>query len=188
MAMRSFFLSSQSRKGQSLVEALVALSVLVTGFLGILTLLSQSYYLRRATADQLTATYLAAEGVEIARGLIYHDIFKSPSSPWGSCLPAGNYEIDFQTLTTSPYTCNSVSIPSYNAANPDKLYFDAGSGLYGYNNSFGNLSIPTSPVATNFSREVSVSYISTQEAVVQVKVFWKGNTYAIEDHFYNWHP
>ena len=59
-----------SRRGQTLVEALVALSILTTGFFGIVSLLTKSFQLNRTTMNDTQATYLAAEGIEIAKNLI----------------------------------------------------------------------------------------------------------------------
>ena len=45
-----------------LIESVVAISLVVIGLLGILTLLSNSIAFNRNAANKLTATYLAAEG------------------------------------------------------------------------------------------------------------------------------
>ena len=54
---------------------MVAITVLTVGFLGISSLLSQSLALNRVTTNEITATYLASEGIEIAKNLIDHDVY-----------------------------------------------------------------------------------------------------------------
>ena len=84
-------ISFHSRRGQTLVEALVALSILTVGFVGIIVLLTRSFQLNRTTANDTQATYLAAEGIEVAKNLIDHDVYEqlsgNSSYSWGSCFP-----------------------------------------------------------------------------------------------------
>ena len=67
--------SLHSHRGQTLVEALVALSILTVGFVGIVTLLTKSFQLNRTTSNDTQATYLAAEGIEIAKTSINYDVY-----------------------------------------------------------------------------------------------------------------
>ena len=70
-----------SRRGQSIIEAMVAISILTTGFLGIFALLSKSFFLSRVVADETTATYLASEGMEITKNIIDHDVYTGLANP-----------------------------------------------------------------------------------------------------------
>ena len=58
----------KSQKGQILIESVVAMSLIVIGLLGILTLLSNSIAFNRNVANKLTATYLA-EGIEVMKSI-----------------------------------------------------------------------------------------------------------------------
>ncbi len=80
-----------SENGQSLIETVVALSVLVVGLLGIVVLLNNSLGLNRVTADNYTATYLAAEGIEVIKNLIDANIIAR--CPWNSGFTAGSFEV-----------------------------------------------------------------------------------------------
>jgi len=63
--------SKKSRNsGQSLVEMLVAISVIVIALLGILVLVNRSLGINRVASEHYTATYLAAEGIELVKNLI----------------------------------------------------------------------------------------------------------------------
>ncbi len=183
--------SLPSRSGQSLVEVMIALSILTTGFLGILTLLSQSILLSKTVGEQTTATYLAAEGIEIARNLIDHDMYAhiaNPSAPgWGNCFSfqappsLGNkYELDYTTTdctTIHPYSAN------------DFLEFNPATNMYLY-----SYNDPTPGTPTIFSREIQVTPdLLIPEITVDSRVYWSGAGGAqqevdLEDHFYDWHP
>lgn len=64
--------SHQLRKGQSLLEVLVALGLAVAAVLGILALVTRATGLNRVTTDQYIASYLASEGIELVRNLFDH--------------------------------------------------------------------------------------------------------------------
>ncbi|MDP2704043.1 MAG: hypothetical protein Q8P01_02350 [bacterium] len=56
--------------GQVMIEAIVAISMVTIGLLGIITLLINSSRWNRNVSHELVATYLAAEGIEIVKNFI----------------------------------------------------------------------------------------------------------------------
>ncbi len=177
-----------SRRGQTLVEALVALSILTTGFIGIATLLTKSFQLNRTTMYDTQGTYLAAEGIELAKNLIDHDVYEylsgNPRYSWGSCFPHGQgyyYPIDYQTVTCSPSSLKYQSSPP--SAARSTLYFNPTTHLFSFD--------PSGAVATNFTRTIYVAN-NGNELDVQSTVAWTdggiSNSITLEDHFYNWQP
>jgi type II secretory pathway pseudopilin PulG len=177
--------SIHSRRGQTLVEALVALSILTVEFVGIVTLLTKSFQLNRTTSNDTQATYLAAEGIEVAKNIIDYDVYSGlPSNNnWGCSfgLPLNtptDYALEYDTVP--PADCVTV-IPQLTS---DKLYFASSTDLYTYS------SFDTQP--TDFTRDVKITAISNDELDVKSTVAWaaggQSNTITLEDHFYNWHP
>jgi type II secretory pathway pseudopilin PulG len=181
--------SINSRRGQTLVEALVALSILTVGFVGIVTLLTKSFQLNRTTSNDTQATYLAAEGIEVAKNIIDYDVYyglslqqgSSTDDKWGCSfdLPRNtqtDYALEYDTVP--PSDCVTVMSP----LTSDKLYFASSTDLYTYN-SFG-------AQPTDFTRDVLITAVSNDEFDVQSKVAWSdgrlGNTITLEDHFYDW--
>jgi hypothetical protein len=168
----------RSERGQSIIEAMVGLSILVTGLLGIFVLLSRSFYLSRFTGDQITGTYLAEEGVELTKNLIDHDVYAgiaASSSQWENCCAPGTYRIDYTGTQLTPYLSPQGS--------PQYLKFDSVSHRYGYAGS----------VTTPYNRWVIIATPSANEIAVNVIVQWNIGSFApqsvnLEDHFYNWHP
>jgi len=178
----------KNRSGQSLVEAIIALGILTTGLLGMLTLLTQSYYLNRVASADTQATYLASEGVEIAKNLIDHDVYcwldsaKTCPAPytspgWGTtCFGligingSQDYELDYSTTGCPTIFANR------------KLSFNTGTHLYSY---------AGGGQATSFVRKIRVSRPSADEIEVQSIVTWNvglitQQSIDLDDHFYNW--
>jgi type II secretory pathway pseudopilin PulG len=173
-----------SRRGQTLVEALIALSILTVGFMGIIALLTKSFQLNRTTTDDTQATYLAAEGIEIAKNLIDHDVYEQAAGnvgySWGSCFPTSGYYYPIDYMTTN---CAALNPPSGSPPNTP-LYYNPTTFSYS-TNAFG-------AKATDFVRNIKVTNVSGNEIDVQSTVIWTSgflsNSITLEDHFYNWHP
>jgi hypothetical protein len=168
----------QSKKGcsgQTLIEAMIALSVATTAFLGITTFLSKSFFYHRVTSDNLTATYLASEGIELAKNLIDHDVYSGKA--WGTCFGSGSSDVQLD------YTINDCSsLQGYNSNVP--LRFDPTTERYSYH------ATPNS-VATGFARLIRVATPHPGEIDVQSVVTWSSGPVAsqsikLEDHFYDW--
>jgi hypothetical protein len=176
------------QKGQSLVEAMIALGVLTAGFLGIVTLLSQSLRISRMTSDETRATYLAAEGLELSKSILDHVMWGNAAGipnidPW-PCFPggSGDYEFDYSIFETPLSSCGSLNSDKY--TNGTYLQFDPVLNLYGY-----KMPPKDNPVTTSFKRRIHVaSALGGNEIIVDSIVTWGGNQITLEDHFYNWVP
>ncbi len=152
---------------------MVALSILTIGLIGIATLLVRSFFLSHVTADELTATYLASEGVELTKNIVDHDGYDG--NGWGYSFSQGNggdYEFDYAIGTTGPYV-----LPAY-AGTP--LKYDAATGRYNYETG----------TATPFTRLIRVK-VAQNEITVNSIVDWTTGSITnqsvnVEDHFYNW--
>jgi Prokaryotic N-terminal methylation motif len=173
--------SRNNRRGQTLIEALMALSVITMGFLGIFALLSKSFFFNRVISDQLTATYLASEGVEVAKNLIDHDVYSGAA--WGNCFVGyvnGNGTADL-ALDNTTVDCGTLT--TY--ASTMRLQFDPATNVYSYRTTAGS-------VATGFSRDVRVALASSSnEITVSGIVTWDtgpltSRSIMLEDHFYKW--
>lgn len=173
------------RKGQSIIEAMIAISILTVGFLGIATLLGRSFVLNRENSDELTGTYLASEGIELMKNILDHDTYASSSSgdAWGSCQNMctgdGVYQVAYDSAVPS-------ADPGCISSGP-ALHFNAATGIYDYANG--------SP-ESKFTRCVTIAHntygAGQNEVTVNSIVLWSENgiptSINLEDHFYNWHP
>jgi len=173
-------IKKKERSGQSLIEVMVAITVLTVGFLGISALLSQSLALNRITTNEITGTYLASEGIEIAKNLIDYDVHDPTGTGWGTCF-TGRGTTDFQF----DYTISDCNDPSeltpYDSS--VSLWYHPDTHLYNYESNGG--------IATSFTRLIRV-VINGDEATVNSIVTWSnlGGTQEsvnLEDHFYKWY-
>jgi Prokaryotic N-terminal methylation motif len=179
--------NNESRSGQTLIEAMVAVTLLTVGFLGISSLLSQSLALNRVTANQLTATYLAAEGIEVAKNLIDHDVYLQIATQgtigWDACWQklggySGGFGLDYTTVNCDP---GAGQIFDGNGG----LYYHADTHLYDYNEGVGG------GTQTDFKRKVAMTPTGNYEMTVTSVVSWPGfagteDEVTMEDHFYNY--
>ena len=182
------------RRGQTLVEALVALTILMTGFVGITTLLAKSFQLNRLAMDETQATYLAAEGIEATKNIIDYDVYSGIASGgdgttnWGNSFSrSGYYLLDYATVSTA----GAFYSPNINNPPNSPLYFDPSMHLYGLTNAPGDAS-------TDFTRNIYVKRINVPGSPtipildVQSTVVWNNgvtsNSVTLEDQFYDWHP
>ncbi|MEK7506153.1 MAG: hypothetical protein AAB572_00940 [Patescibacteria group bacterium] len=164
----------KSQKGQVLIESVVAMSLIVIGLLGILTLLSNSIAFNRNAANKLTATYLAAEGIEVMKSIA--DENYTQRKPWGAVLSNGNYEATYDSSNSS-----LISVTSF-SSNP--LIFHSGTGIYDYISGSGS-------VSTIFKRTIKiVNSTDNKEITINSIVQWADKNEAkevnLEDHFFNW--
>src|SRR3989344_5158058 len=139
------------RQGQLLVEAIIAISVMVIGLLGIFSLMSQSLGLYRIAYEEYVAANLAAEGVEVVKSLIDTNIITG-GIPWNQGLASdGNFGIQYNSTTLDPTLTNK------------NLLYDEAAGLYNY----------TVGTATGFKRTVAIKNVSADEIQVDSTVAWK---------------
>jgi prepilin-type N-terminal cleavage/methylation domain-containing protein len=168
----SYQLSATGHRGFTLIETLVAISVLLLSLAGPLTLaaqaLSSAYYAR----DQITAFYLAQEAVEYVRAKRDQNYLASPIQPWlnglDDCVGA-LCNVDFPNFT------HTVCTP----ACPELLY----------NNTTGIYNTLTGS-ASGFRRELTIIPITADEVSLRVRVYWQSGTlsrtFEIRENIFNW--
>ncbi len=103
-------------EGSLMGESMVAMSLVVIGILGIISLLARSADLSHSTSHSLQATYLAAEGIEVIKNILDTDVAQHLS--WGTNVKPGTYCVHYntQTLTACAY--------------PEDIAYDPGPGFY----------------------------------------------------------
>jgi len=158
------------RSGQVLVESIVAITLVLVGLLGIITLLLRSTVANREIQNRLIASYLAAEGIELVRYVVDHDISVGGPGAWNARVGLDDpYEIVFDAVDV-----HDTLIPYAGG----KVYLSSGvyeQGLVG-------------DVETDFTRRVRVVDTANKFNVVS-EVTWSGRgsfTLVVEDEFYNW--
>lgn len=170
---------------------MLSLSLITIGFLGIIALLSKSFFLTRVTSNEIVATYLASEGIELAKNLTDHDVYghlaiPSVSPGWGTVWNnmvaggSGTFEIDYTTCESGVGACSAPLTSNKN------LSYNPVSHLYSYSGG----------ASTIYKREIQVNMPAAEngnEIVVQSIVTWStgpitNQSIVLDDDFYNWHP
>lgn len=153
--------------GFTLLEAIVAISVITVGLVGVLSLVTQTISSATFSKDKLIAVYLAQEGIEIVRNI--RDTNWLTNASWNNGLGIGDWQVDYNDQVLFVYTGNPLNL-------------ETATGFYGYDP--GN--------ATKFQRKITISAgpVSGSSLNVKVEVFWqeKGVTHKVEaqENLYNW--
>lgn len=164
--------SKKFNKGFSIIEVLVAISVILISFTAALNLINRSMAFHDLAYSRLVASYLAQEGIEIVRNIRDNNfIVNQPDRPWDYGLEPGEYRVQYDDLSLESYI-------------EEPLNLDTTTGLYNYE--------PSSPtnVPTRYTRKIVIEKISNNHIRVQSIVSWsnRGGNFQIivEDHLYNW--
>ncbi|MBU4348665.1 hypothetical protein KJ671_04160 [Patescibacteria group bacterium] len=175
--MNKIKMKKHTERGQIMIEAIVALSIITIGIMGVFTLTSRSISLNRVTADRYVAVNLANEGIELVKNLIDRNIMTLDSEEetmaWnnipGFDADISEYEIDYDDTELS-------------SVDGDSLCFSL-SGYYRYESNCEEKN------KTNFKRIITITNKSSDHIEVVSKVFWtsRGGTYdfSVKDDFYN---
>ncbi len=154
----------KTRPGFTFVEMLVSMSLIATVFMSVVATVNYVLANLRYTSDQIIASYLASEGVELI--ISRRDDNWLQQNPFATGLTAGDYRADY----TGFFENTSVSA---------KLKFDA---VMGYQYQTADDS--------QFSRVITISYPTAYLMKVQSRVDWttRGEPYSlvVEDNLYNW--
>lgn len=184
------------KSGFTLIETLVAVSVLAFAFIGPLTLGYYSIKSDAAAKNQLTAFFLAQDAMEYIRNRRDTNFLQRPLIPWlsGMSQCIDNRPPPFNTTycrvdTTQPQDPPSIAPPGYtngaiatcSGAGCGLLYRPS-DGLY--NHLSGNNTI--------FIRTVQISDVALNpdEKKVKITISWTERTgtksFTLEEHLFNW--
>lgn len=159
---------------------MIAISLLLVGFLGTITLINRSVGLTRVVADSYVGTYLAAEGIEVVKNLIDANyVAERPFfAHFEGCMNTCDWEVEYDS------TWESNSPSTYPSGTGHTFSYDPNTHLYSYSGG---------GTPTTYTRKVSVTLVApnAKEIVVSSRVEWRarggGNSaITVEDHFYDW--
>jgi prepilin-type N-terminal cleavage/methylation domain-containing protein len=153
------------RQGFSIVEVLVAISVITIGITGAMNLINFTISSVTMSKSQTIAVNLTQEGMEVIRSI--RDSNWLENVVWDSGLGAGDYQVQYDN--------NSLLLLSGNPV----LKIDS-NGFYQYD----------SGTDTRFKRKMTISDVSANEIKVVSEVTWdeRGKSYntSVETRLYDW--
>lgn len=176
----------QKNKGFTLVETLVAISILSMSILGTFTAVQSSLSKSSYAKDQVTAYYLIQESMEYIRNMRDENQLKFISggsnkwmtgisdAPGDPCWASSNY-CYIDSPAKKVYTCSS----DFNSC--PFLKQDSATGLYGYTVGWTD---------TRFKRAIQIQNIDPlNEVIVKVRIDWTSENFPrslqVQEWFYN---
>ncbi len=159
----------KNKKGIAMVELMIANTLIVVGILGLVALINSSLVFTRDASDGFITSYLAAEGIEIVRGLVDEAIIREED--WDSIGErfSGTYEVQYDSSSLEPHQGRF-------------LKFEENTGIYSYDNNGAQ---------TSFKRKIRISQNLAEQffqvnSIVEGSVRGKKISVDVEDRFYNW--
>jgi len=155
---------NKNNRGLTLLETVVAVGLIIVGFVAALSLITTSLFYVSNIYDRLTAANLTAEGIEVVRNIRDNNWLQNRA--WNSGLTDGDYQVAYDSMVLSSYDGYPLLLDS--------------DGPYNY----------ASGAVTPYVRKISITNISADEIKVVSIVSWqrRGITYgsSAEDHLFNW--
>lgn len=178
-------------RGFTLVETLVAISILSISILGTFTAVQRGLATSTFAKDQVTAFYLIQEAIEGVRNIrdtnglesIYSQSIGGAEVYWlqGLYGPGGACDNGkICSIDTSVYP-TTVSYCGTNEASCPVISQNSSTGLYGYTNGW---------TPTKFKRSVSLQQVSADETIIVVTVSWTGTfskSITVKQELFNMH-
>ena len=169
-------------RGFTLIESLVAITILLVSVTAPLTLAQEGIVASRLSQSQIVAYYLAQEGVELVKNIRDQNRLQNSSNQIGGALE-DRCLVEDQDMSTDAAGCTvdaTADLTSFGASSVDN---DCASGCPNLTlpNDGNGLYTHTGPLGSLFNREVKVWYpgevdlnnISrTEEVIVESKVAW----------------
>lgn len=155
-----------------MIETLVAITVLVFGIIGPLTLAQMNLRSFPQIRDRIIAEYLAAEGINSVRNIRDTVLIKDPSCGLPNLVPCsssiGCY-IDATAGTLVPPSPSCTTVLASCTANCPKIKYDDTTGKYNYSAGVDTVFVRKIIIS---SGNLTVSGADGEDALVTVRVEW----------------
>ncbi len=195
----------QPTEGITLIECIVAVAILAIAIAGPMTLASQSLRASRDARNELVATHLAEEGVEVVHSVRDNnsaDDITAGQTLWatdivGNCYKKDGCIIDVTAHAANVWDNNNTLLQCPSAgdcSSVNQIYYNPQTGLY--RQSLTALGAPWT--TTSFTRSILVVPIDDPikpkrqiriiSTVTYLSFSGKTRTIAVTDDLYNWFP
>jgi prepilin-type N-terminal cleavage/methylation domain-containing protein len=179
-----------SNSGFTLLEAIVAISVISIGVVGVMNIVPQLFSAISINSSRLTAAYLAQEGIEIVRNIRDTNWLQArdptKSSPWDDGLvcasPPCEWQGDYTTVTfTDTEDFEKCTDSGYNCHPYDDARLKIDGGFYRYS---------SSGTETPFRRKITIEPEGSDILKITVEVSWeergRSHSFSVQENLYKW--
>lgn len=185
---------NSGRSGFTIIETLVAITVLMIAVAGPLVVATRGLNSALASKNQMIASYLAQDTLETIKNVRDGNIFSNPGNIEGTWLSVGSYTLDSCYEDASGHSCDLNPVDADNAGNLDMVNCQTQIGSlnsYGckiyYNSTTGYTHSSNSPgVFSGFYRRFYLDNLGTNngksERRVHVIVDWFEGTVPYQVH------
>lgn len=166
-------------RGFTLIESLVGITILLLAITAVLTLVTRNIAISASARDQVAATYLAQEAIEIIRNTRDNNTFAGV--PWltglGTCLGVGLVCKVDTTKISAPATECTLGGTGVEKCSYLKLDSD---NIYQYLNGDDTI----------YKRSVNLISVSAEEVIISTTVQWSSvgrkRTFVLVEHIFDW--
>ncbi|MDD5291290.1 MAG: prepilin-type N-terminal cleavage/methylation domain-containing protein [Patescibacteria group bacterium] len=166
--MKTFF---KKQSGFSILEIVVAFSIITIGLVGVLSLTTQNVQVEYVNKNNLVASQLAQEGLELTRNI--RDNNWLSGNDWDNGITPGNYIVDYAGNITSVEGIEEAKLQQSNDAGEEDYYWHQAGDL-----------------DSLFSRLITITQTSSESLNVSCLVQWedRGQTYqyVADTILYDW--
>jgi len=168
------------KNGFTIIELIVSIFILSIGVLGVFSAFSMITILTSSTADRLTATYLAQEGMEIVRNIRDTNWLNmdGATGDFPSCAsgndPTSNCPFSWVDGIDNceSFGCQADYTTGTNVASIMNPWSDDGDYLFLNTDTDGFYSYDATVTQTKFKRKITITQVTTYILKVNVQVSW----------------
>ena len=176
--------SKKRQKAFTLVEVLIAISILTVGILSGFILITKVLYNTAIIQDRLTASFLAQEGIELVRQVRDSNFLQIMNGESTELKWRDGLEIDGSyTIESKAESGGSVELNSVEPGEAPNFFYDSNTRIYNYN---------ATEEPTTFNREIKITTIGDDNNEIRVEAIMQWATkrinfnLTVEDHLFNW--
>ncbi len=173
MMKRLIHMHTSQKRGFTLIEALVAITVLLLSIVGPMAIAQTGIQNSIYAKDQIVAFYIAQEGIEIIRNI--RDENALNGRPWLTGIPIGTGGADCASASGCGIDIDNMNFIDCTASSGSacNIFYDEDGLSNGSGNPRAIYSHDSNGAQTIYRRSIRITNVSANEIVVDAVVAWQ---------------